>query len=81
MIILGALRPFAAPLPFNFGDVLVVGIVAFAPPARTTLFFWGRYAGRANVFGPRLTVSSKEEGFPTYPYGPAQKRVIMPSVI
>lgn len=40
MIILGALRPFAAPLPFNFGDVLVVGIVAFAPPARTTLFFW-----------------------------------------
>lgn len=31
MIILGALRPFAAPLPFNFGDVLVVGIVAFAP--------------------------------------------------
>lgn len=80
MIILGALRPFAAPLPFNFWDVLVVGIVAFAPSSYHALFL-GPLCRQGNVFGPRLTVSSKEEGFSTYPYRPAQKRVIMPSVI
>lgn len=48
----GGLAPIAAPLPCIFRDLLVVGIVAFALPARTTLFFWGCYAGRAMSLAP-----------------------------